>query len=90
MPITKSAQKQLRQSRERRLRNRGAKSSLKTAIKKVREGLERRDREAAGKAMELALPVIDKAAGKGLIHQNAAARYKSRLARQFHALSRSS
>jgi small subunit ribosomal protein S20 len=40
--------------------------------------------------MELALPVIDKAAGKGFIHKNAAARYKSRLARQLHALSRSS
>lgn len=90
MPITKSAQKQLRKSRERRLRNRRAKSSLKTAIKKVREGLERHDREAAGKAMEMALPVIDKAAGKGFIHKNAAARYKSRLARQLHVLSRSS
>jgi small subunit ribosomal protein S20 len=90
MPITKSAQKQLKKSRHRRLRNRQTRSSLKTAIKKVREGLERRDGEAAGKAMQQALPVIDKAAGKGFIHRNAAARYKSRLARQLHALSRSS
>jgi small subunit ribosomal protein S20 len=90
MPITKSAQKQLKKSRHRRLRNRQAKSTLKTAIKKAREGLERRDREAAGRALQQAFPVIDKAAGKGFIHKNAAARYKSRLARQLRTLSQSS
>jgi len=90
MPITKSAQKQLRISRKRRLRNRAAKSSLKTAMKKVRAGLEGRDREAAEKALAEAAPLMDKAAGKGIIHKNAAARYKSRLSRQVHALSRSS
>lgn len=90
MPITKSAQKQLKKSRERRRRNRPAKSSLRTAIKKVRVGLEGRDREAAEKAFSQAVPLMDKAASKGLIHKNAAARYKSRLARQLHALARSS
>ena len=90
MPITKSAQKQLRKSRERRLRNRRAKGALKTAIKKVREGLEGRDPETAAQAMKRAVPLIDKAAGKGFIHKNAAARYKSRLAHQLHALSRAS
>ncbi len=90
MPITKSAQKQLRTSRKRRLRNRAAKSSLKTAVKKVRAGLEERDREAAEKAFAEAVPLMDKAAGKGIIHKNAAARYKSRLSRQVHSLSRSS
>jgi len=90
MPITKSAQKQLRISRKRRLRNRAAKSNLKTAMKKVRAGLEGRDREAAEKALAEAAPLMDKAAGKGIIHKNAAARYKSRLSRQVHALSRSS
>jgi small subunit ribosomal protein S20 len=90
MPIIKSAEKQLRKSRTRRLRNRAAKSSVKTAIKKVRAGLEGRDREGAEKAFAHAVPLIDKAAGKGLIPKNAAARYKSRLARQLHALTRSS
>lgn len=90
MPITRSAQKQLRKSRERRLDNRAAKSSLKSAIKKVRAGLEGRDREAAEKAFSHAVPLMDKAVGKGLIHKNAAARYKSRLARTLHTLSRSS
>ena len=90
MPIIKSAQKQLRKSRQRRIRNRQAKSSLRTAIKKVRAGLEGRDRQAAERALAQAVPLMDKAAGKGLIHKNAAARHKSRLARQLHALSRSS
>ena len=89
MPITKSAQKQLRKSRDRRLRNRAAKSSLRTAIKKVRAGLEKRDTETSAKALAEAAPLIDKAAGKGFIHKNAAARYKSRLDRQLQALSRS-
>ena len=90
MPITKSAQRQLKKSRERRGRNRPAKSSLRTAIKKLRVGLEGRDREAAEKALTQAIPTLDKAAAKGLLHKNAAARYKSRLARQLHAISRSS
>ncbi|MDE2485369.1 MAG: 30S ribosomal protein S20 [candidate division NC10 bacterium] len=86
MPITKSAQKHMRQSQKRRLRNRAAKSTLKTVIKKVRAGIEERDRDAAEKAFMQAVPFIDRAAGKGFIHKNAAARYKSRLARQLHAL----
>ena len=90
MPITKSAQKQLKKSRERRLRNRAAKSSVRTAIKKVRAGLEGREREIAAQALSQAVPLIDKAAGKRFIHKNTAARYKSRLARQLHSLSRSS
>lgn len=86
MPITKSAQKHMRQSLKRRLRNRAAKSSLKTVIKKVRAGIEGHDRSAAEKAFVHAVPFIDRAAAKGFIHKNAAARYKSRLSRQLQAL----
>ncbi|MBZ0168641.1 30S ribosomal protein S20 [Candidatus Methylomirabilis lanthanidiphila] len=86
MPIIKSALKAMRQSQKRRLRNRAAKSSLKTVIKKVRAGIEEGDRNAAEKAFAQAVPSIDKAASKGFIHKNAAARYKSRLARQLHAI----
>lgn len=86
MPIIKSALKAMRQSQKRRLRNRAAKSSLKTVIKKVRAGIEEGDRNAAEKAFTQAVPSIDKAASKGFIHKNAAARYKSRLARQLHAI----
>lgn len=90
MPLTKSAQKHMRQSQKRRLRNRAAKSSLKTVIKKVRAGIEGSDRNAAEKAFIQAVPLIDRAAAKGFIHKNAAARYKSRLVRQLHALPQSS
>jgi len=90
MPITKSAKKQLKKSLGRRVRNRAAKSRLRSAIKKVRTGLEGREREAAAQAFVQAVPLIDKAVGKGFIHKNTAARYKSRLARQLHALSQSS
>jgi small subunit ribosomal protein S20 len=86
MPITKSAQKAMRQSQKRRLRNRAAKSSLKTVIKKVRVEIEERNRDTAEKAFIQAVPVIDRAAAKGFIHKNAAARYKSRLSRQLHDL----
>jgi small subunit ribosomal protein S20 len=86
MPIIKSAQKHMRQSQKRRLRNRAAKSSLRTVIKKVRAGIEERDRDAAQKAFLLAVPLIDRAASKGFIHKNAAARYKSRLSLQLQAL----
>jgi small subunit ribosomal protein S20 len=88
MPITKSAKKQLRQSEKRRLRNRAAKSSLRTAVKKVRAALEGRDRDVAARALAEAIPLIDKAAAKGFIHDNAGARHKSRLTRQVHALSK--
>ncbi|MGH7427961.1 MAG: 30S ribosomal protein S20 [Candidatus Methylomirabilaceae bacterium] len=88
MPITKSAKKQLRQSEKRRLRNRSAKSGLRTAMKKVRMALEGRNREVAAQALAEAVPLIDKAAAKGFIHANAGARYKSRLTRQLDALSK--
>jgi small subunit ribosomal protein S20 len=76
MPNTKSAKKRLRQNEKRRLRNRSQKSYLKTIAKKVKD--------AAGKneAVELlkqAYKAYDKAASKGIIHKNNAARHKSRL-----------
>ncbi len=89
MPITKSAKKQLRKSEKRRLRNRSAKSSLRTAMKKVRAALEGQSRDTAARALAEAIPLIDKASAKGFIHANAGARYKSRLTRQLHVLSKS-
>lgn len=88
MPITKSAEKQLRKSEKRRVRNRSAKSGLRTAMKKVRTALEGRNREVAAQALAEAVPLIDRAAAKGFIHANAGARYKSRLTRQLDALSK--
>jgi len=52
---------------------------MRTSIKKVIASIEAGDRDVARQAYEQAVPVIDRAAGKGLIHANKAARHKSRL-----------
>jgi len=52
---------------------------MRTSIKKVIASIEAGDRDIARQAYEQAVPVIDRAAGKGLIHANKAARHKSRL-----------
>ena len=54
---------------------------MRTSIKKVITAIKTGDREAATQAYAEAVPVIDSAAGKGLIHANKAARHKSRLNR---------
>ncbi len=74
-----SALKQMRQSVKRRARNRAALSQLKTSIKKLRASLAKGDAEGAKKLLPETVSQIDKAAKKGIIHDNAAGRYKSRL-----------
>ena len=59
---------------------------MRTSIKKVLNTIQTGDREAAKKAYDEAVPVIDKAAGKGLIHANKAARHKSRMNRHIRSL----
>ncbi len=81
-----SAKKRARQSEKRRQHNVGYRSMLKTSIKKVNEAIESKDKEAANSALKAAIPVIDKMAGKGLIHKNKAARHKSQLNAHLRAL----
>ena len=52
---------------------------MRTSVKRVARALDANDAEAAATALKLAGPVLDGAAGKGLIHKNKAARHKSRL-----------
>ena len=52
---------------------------MRTHVKKVIKAIESGDKEAASNAYKAAVPQIDRAAGKGLIHPNKAARHKSRL-----------
>ena len=77
MPKIKSAKKAMRQARSRTERNKAQRSSLRSALKKVRAAATA-DAAAAGYA--LAARLLDRAARKGLIHKNNAARHKSRLA----------
>ncbi len=79
MPNISSAKKRLRQSLVRRTRNRAAKATLKTHIKKVRSEIEAGNIEGATTAFHTAQIRLDQAAGKRIIHKNAAARLKSRL-----------
>ena len=76
MPRIRSAKKQMRQSRRHRVTNRTQRSALRTAIKHVRAATSAKDAQAAYKAVE---ELLDRAARKGLIHKNSAARHKSRL-----------
>jgi small subunit ribosomal protein S20 len=78
VPRTKSAKKQMRQSRHRAARNRTQRSQLRTALRKVRAADSAAD---AATAYAEATTLLDRAGRKRLIHPNAAARQKSRLAK---------
>ena len=81
-----SALKQMRQGEKRRARNRKNASQLKSQVKKLRAAIAEGNAEAAKKLLPETVGEIDKAAKKGVVHGNAAARYKSRLSRKVSAL----
>ena len=81
----RSAEKRERQNRVRRMRNRAAKSTMRTAIKKFEAALVAEDKEKAQSALDLSLKLIDTTANKGIIHHNTANRKKSRLQHKFNA-----
>jgi small subunit ribosomal protein S20 len=81
VPNIKAAKKDLRKSRAASVRNRAQRSTLRTAVKKGKaEG-------ASAEVMRQAVSQLDRAARKGLIHKNAAARVKSRMAARAAAAS---
>ena len=79
MPNHKSAEKRVRQSEKRRAINRGHRTKVRTYIKKLRTALDSGEKAQIDQIMPEALSVIDKSVQKGVLHANAAARYKSRL-----------
>ncbi|HYE15384.1 MAG TPA: 30S ribosomal protein S20 [Pyrinomonadaceae bacterium] len=79
MPNHKSAEKRVRQNEKRREVNRGNRGRLRTGIKKLRAALEGDDTGAVQALLPETISLIDKAVQKGVLHRNAAARYKSRL-----------
>jgi small subunit ribosomal protein S20 len=79
MPNTLSAKKRLRQNEKIRLRNRSAKSTMRSQLRRVREAVQAGDSEKAQTEFRIAQKKIDQAASKNLMHKNAAARTKSRL-----------
>jgi len=86
MANTASAKKRARQAEKRRARNAGQRSQLRTFIKKVIVAINAGDKEQATAAFRAAVPIIDSAVNKGLIHRNKAARSKNRLNARLKAL----
>ena len=86
MANSPQARKRARQADKRNAHNAAARSRLRTAIKSVVHAIEGGDKAAAQTAYKTAIPVIDSACGKGLIHRNKAARHKSRLNSAIHTM----
>lgn len=83
MPKLASSKKRMRQAEKARLRNKSTRSSLRTSIKKM---LVTNSKEEAEALINRTQSIIDKTTQKGVIHRNAAARYKSRIRRHVAAL----
>lgn len=84
MPQSKSAQKQVRVAEKRQLRNKSVRSLCKTNITKAERLIFSGELEAAKQAVAEAINSLDKAAEKGIIHPNNAARRKSRLMKKLN------
>jgi small subunit ribosomal protein S20 len=83
---TKSAQKAMRQGESRAVRNQSARASVRTYFKKATEAVTTTVQDAT-EAVRVAVSALDRAAQKGIVHPNAAARRKSRLMSRLHQLS---
>ena len=84
MPVSKSAQKEVRVAERRRLRNKSIRSLVKTNITKGERLIFSGELDSAQAAVLDAISALDKAAEKGIIHPNNAARRKSRLMKKLN------
>jgi len=87
MPITKSAKKALRQNVRGKIRNLKRKNTMKTLVKKTKKLATTEKKEEAVKLLPELYKAIDKAAKRGIIKKNAAARKKSRLTKLIQKIS---
>ena len=90
MPNIKSAKKRVLIAEVRNARNKANKSALKTAIKKFEAAAVEGNRTEAEGAYKVAVKSVDKAAAKGILHKNTAARKKSQLAKKVNAVAKRS
>ena len=86
MANSASARKRANQAEKRRQRNASARSRMRTYIKATVAAIASADKEAAQQAYNQVVPMLDSAAGNGLISHNKAARHKSRMNAQITAL----
>jgi small subunit ribosomal protein S20 len=85
LPHTKSSKKALRVSERRRDYNKPVKSQVKTYVKRAEQLISSNELESAREAVKRAIAALDKAAQKGVVHPNNAARRKSRLMKKLNA-----
>lgn len=81
-----SALKRARQTEKRTARNRANRSRLRSALREFRETLAKGDKQGAEKSFRETVSALDKGIQKGVIHENTASRYKSRLSARLAAL----
>ena len=81
-----SALKRARQTETRTARNRANTSQLRTALRDMKESLEKGDKAAASELYKKTVSVLDKSTKKGVLPENTASRYKSRLSARLAAL----
>jgi small subunit ribosomal protein S20 len=81
-----SALKRARQTEKRTATNRANTSRLRTALRGLREIIEKGDKQAAEQTYRQTVSALDKAIQKGTLHSNTAARYKSRLGARVNAM----
>lgn len=86
MANSAQARKRIRQAEKRRKHNASRRSMLRTYLKKVNVAIAAGDKAEAEAAFKAAVPIVDRMAGRGLIHKNKAARHKSRLSTHIKAL----
>lgn len=80
MANTRSAMKRIKQNEKRRLRNRAARSTIRSALKTARTAAAEKSPQSKEVVLE-AIRILDRAVSRGIIHRNTAARKKSALAR---------
>ena len=80
MANTRSAMKRIKQNEKRRLRNRAARSTIRSSLKTARAAAAEKSAQSKEVVLE-AIRVLDRAVSRGIIHRNTAARKKSALAR---------
>ena len=86
MANNKQSKKRILINETKRLRNRPYRSAARTYVKKAEVAIKAGDRDAATAAVGEALSMLDRVASKGIIHQNNAARRKSRLMKKFNGM----
>ena len=86
MPNIKSAKKRVEIGRIREMRNKARRTFLRTTLKRFDVAVSAGDKAQADSAYKLAVKTVDKAAARGILHQNNAARKKSTLTRRLNSM----